>query len=91
MDISPSATVPAGDFAVFEIYLAVPAPPGGAMVTITNGNPAVTTLPPSITIAAGTTYGNTGLTVSSSAPSGAMDQITVTYGGDAKQITLTVQ
>jgi uncharacterized protein (TIGR03790 family) len=91
MDIYPSSTLPAGSFATFEIYLAVPAPPGGALVTITNGNPAVTTLPPSITIGAGAHYGNTNLTVSSSASSGAMDQITVMYGGDAKQITLTVQ
>ena len=91
MDIYPSSTLPAGGFAVFEIYLAVPAPPGGALVTITNGNPAVTTLPSSITIAAGSTYGNTNLTVSPSASSGAMDQITVMYGGDTKQITLTVQ
>jgi hypothetical protein len=91
MDIYPSSTLPAGSFATFEVYLAVPAPPGGALVTITNGNPAVTTLPPSITIGAGAHYGNTNLTVSSSASSGAMDQITVMYGGDSKQITLTVQ
>jgi uncharacterized protein (TIGR03790 family) len=91
MDIYPSSTLPAGSFATFEIYLAVPAPPGGASVTITNGNPAVTTLPATINIAAGSTYGNTNLTVSSSALSGAMDQITVMYGGDSKQITLTVQ
>ncbi len=88
--MSPS-TLPAGGFGVLAVVLAVPAPPGGAVVAVTNGNPAVTTLPSSITIPAGSTYGNTAVTVSSSASSGTIDQITATYGGDAMQVTLTVQ
>jgi hypothetical protein len=91
VDLNPSSTMPAGSFPVFEIILAVTAPPGGALITITNGNPAVATVPSSITIPAGSTYGSATVTVSSSAGSGAMDQITASYGGDAKAVTLTVQ
>jgi uncharacterized protein (TIGR03790 family) len=90
VDMSPS-TIPAGGSGTFAVVLAVPAPPGGAAIAITNGSPAVATLPSSITIPAGSTYGNTTITVSSSASSGATDQITATYGGDAMQVTLTVQ
>jgi hypothetical protein len=69
----------------------VAAPPGGALITITNGNPAVATVASSINIPAGSTYGSATVTVSSSAGSGAMDQITASYAGDAKLVTLTVQ
>jgi hypothetical protein len=91
VDLNPSSTMPAGSFPVFEVNLAVAAPPGGALITITNGNPAVATVASSITIPAGSTYGSATVAVSSSAGSGAMDQITASYAGDAKSVTLTVQ
>jgi hypothetical protein len=91
VNLNPSSTVPAGSFPVFEVNLAVAAPIGGALITITNGNPAVATVASSITIPAGSTYGSATVAVSSSAGSGAMDQITSSYAGDAKSVTLTVQ
>ena len=91
VDLALSPTVPAGGRAILEIYLANPAPPGGAVIMITNGNSAVATIASSFIIPAGAIYGNTGVTVSSSAGSGATDQITASYGGDMKAVTLTVQ
>jgi uncharacterized protein (TIGR03790 family) len=91
VNLNPSSTVPAGSFPGFEVTLAVAAPPGGALITITNGNPAVASVTSSITIPAGSTFASATVTVSSSAGSGAMDQITASYGGDAKSVTLTVQ
>ncbi len=92
VDVFPVSVAP-GASSAFEVYLATPAPAGGAVVMLTNGSPAVATLAAgsSITIPAGSVYGNTQVNASPSAPSGSTDQITASFGGDSKQATLTIQ
>jgi TIGR03790 family protein len=92
VDVGPPSVAP-GATSAFEVYLATPAPAGGAVVMLTNGSPSVATLAAgsSITIPAGAVYGQSLVTTNPSAASGATDQITASFGGDSKQATLTIQ
>ncbi len=86
VDFSPSS-VSQGQSTLFEVGLAVPAPPGGVTVALTNMNPGTATLASSIFIPAGATYGNMGVTAGASA---GMATVQASYGGDTRQAVLTV-
>jgi uncharacterized protein (TIGR03790 family) len=87
VDFSPS-TVMHGQSTLFEVGLAVAAPPGGVTVMLTNMNPGTATLSgSSIFIPAGATYGNIGVTAGSSPGTATVE---ASYGGDAKSAVLTV-
>lgn len=87
------ATQPAraGQPDLYEMFVSIPAPAGGAVVNVSVSDPAILTAPSSITIAEGSRYGNFSVFVSASAPSGSTAQLTVSYGGDSRVSTLTVQ
>lgn len=81
-------TVNSGGFVVFSVFLTTPAPIGGAVVTLSNSNPAAAPLSSNqITVPAGQQYGNIGITVGTGP---ATATITASYGGDSKSATVTV-
>ncbi len=87
VDFSPS-NVSHGQSTLFEVGLAVPAPPGGVTVMLTNMNPGTATLSgSSIFIPAGATYGNMGVTAGAGA---GMATVQASYGGDTRQAVLIV-
>jgi hypothetical protein len=72
-----------------KVTLTAPAPAGGAVVTITNTNPAAS-MPASVTVPAGATTAKltiTGVAVTSNQTG----TVTATYGGASKSATLTVR
>ena len=83
-----AATVNSGTNDNFELYLSVPAPAGGATVTIGSTNPAATQLlPASVFLPAGTRYANVQF-IAGTGP--ATSTISVSYGGDTKSALLTI-
>ena len=86
---SPS-TINAGDSTQVAIYLGTQVPPGNtATVQLMSSNPAALPVPASITIAAGSNYGNL-LASSSAGSSGNTVTITATYGGATAMATVTI-
>ncbi|HUQ94596.1 MAG TPA: TIGR03790 family protein [Bryobacteraceae bacterium] len=84
---TPPSAAP-GASVLFEVYLNVPAPPGGVTVTLTNSNPRAAPLSvSSIMIPAGSRYGNAGFTAGAGP---ATATVQASYGGDTKSATFTV-
>ena len=88
ISLSPS-TVVGGNSSQGTVTLSGPAPGGGAVVTLTNNNPAVASVPPSVTVASGDTSANFTVTTVAVVAS---DTATITgsYGGRNRSATLTV-
>ncbi len=81
-------TINTGQTTKFEVGLRFPAPPGGAVVTLTNSNPTAVPLSSStIIIPAGVTYGIVTFTAGSGP---ATATVTATYSGDTKSDTITI-
>jgi hypothetical protein len=71
------------------LALNAPAPAGGAIVMLTSGNPAVASVPATVTIPSGAT--STSFTITTTAvTANTLVPITGTYGGSTKSATLTV-
>jgi uncharacterized protein (TIGR03790 family) len=88
VDFSPSTNVSRGAFVVCEVFVSVPARAGGITLTLTNSNPGVATLfAGSISIPAGSRYGEVGLTAG---PGAGTTTVGVSYGGDTVSTVLTV-
>src|SRR5205814_2682375 len=77
----------AGNQSTGTVALGVPAPPGGAVVPLSSSNPAIASVPASVTVAGGATTAT--FTVSTS-PVGANTMVTITaaYGGETRYLSL---
>ncbi len=88
LTLNPNQVV-SGESSVGTVTLTAPAPSGGAVVTLTSSNPAVASVPASVTVSAGATQAT--FAVSTGAVS---SQTTVTiqgsYGGGTASADLTV-
>ena len=88
VSVSPASVVgPAS--ATGMVTLTSGAPSGGAVVTLSSSNPAVASVPASVTLAAGATTASFGVTTTSVAASSSAT-LTATYGGISRTTTLTV-
>src|SRR5262249_56890579 len=79
----------AGDLAVGTATVHGPAAAGGAMVTLSSGNSAVSSIPSSVTIGPGATSANFIIFTNGAITATATGPITATYNGSATA-TLTV-
>jgi len=85
---SPS-TVSGGGAAQGSVVLTAAAPSGGAVVALSSGNPAVVSVPPSVTVAGGATSG--AFLVSTSAVASTTSvSIAASYAGASRTASLTV-
>jgi hypothetical protein len=86
--LNPS-TVVGGNSSQGTVTLSGPAPGGGAVVTLTNNNPAVASVPPSVTVASGDASATFTVTTVAVVASDTAT-ITASYGGRNRPATLTV-
>jgi hypothetical protein len=88
VSVSPTSVV-GGGASLGTITLTGAAPSGGALVSLSNANPSVATIPSSVTVAAGSSTAT--FTVSTSAVTANTSVvITGTYNGVSRSTTLTV-
>lgn len=71
------------------IHLSAPAPAGGAAIELSSSNPALATVPPSVTVPAGASYTYFAI-ASNPVPVSTSVTITASYGGVTKSAVLTV-
>jgi hypothetical protein len=88
LSFNPNQVV-GGSPSVGVVTLSRPAPNGGALVTLTSSNPAVVTVPPSVTIPAGAT-GASFPTTTSSVTAPAKVTVEASYAGVKQNGSLTV-
>jgi len=86
--VNPTS-VPGGSVSTGTVTLAAPAPAGGAVVTLTSTNPALATVPASLTIPEGTDNGNFPVSTSAVSASTTVD-ILASYGGVTQGSTLAL-
>ena len=88
LSLNPTS-VTGGHSSTGTVTLSGAAPAGGATVALSSGNAAVATVPPSVTVAAGTTSATFTVSTSSVAASTTVT-ISGTYGGATSSASLTV-
>jgi uncharacterized protein (TIGR03790 family) len=89
IDASP-ATINAGSQTVIEVYLGMNVPAGNtATVQLTSSDPVSLPIPSSLTVPAGSNYGNAGATAAAGS-SGKTVWITATYGGSTTMVMVTI-
>lgn len=87
--LSPAEVVGGGSTTNNTVRLNGAAPAGGAVVTLTSGNPAVASVPPTVTVPAGASS-VTFTTTTTAVTSKTVVPITATYSGVSKMANLTV-
>lgn len=88
LTLNPSS-VPGGNPSTGRVILSAPAPVGGAVVTLSSGNTAVATVPPSLTVPAGSSAAAFQVTTMVPANT-AQVTISAASGGAAETASLTV-
>jgi hypothetical protein len=88
LDINPS-TVVGGDASSGTIVMSTPAPEGGAVISLSSSDPAVASVPSTVTVPSNTFTGSFTILTSSVAASRSIT-ITASYNGDTRTGTLTV-
>src|SRR5262245_4137516 len=88
MGVRPSALI-GGASGRGTVELVMPAPPGGAVVTLASDNPSVVQVPPSVTIAAGNSTNSFGITTTPVTTATAA-RISATPGGVTKTAFINV-
>jgi BNR repeat-like domain len=88
LSLSPS-TVTGGSSSMGTVTLSAPAPPGGAVISLSSSDPTVASVPDSVTVSEGTTSAS--FTVSTSAV-GSSTSVTISgsYNGTTQSASLTV-
>jgi hypothetical protein len=89
LTLSPASVTGGGSTPWNRVTLNAPAPAGGVVVALTADNPAVT-LPPSVTIAAGSTTSPQFAIATTAVPVQTAVTITATYNGTGRQASLLV-
>ena len=90
LTLDPTEIKGGGSTARNTIKLSGKAPAGGAVVTLTSGNPAVASVPPTATVPAGAA--SVAFTIVTTAvTSQTVVQITATYNGVSEMANLTVE
>jgi len=88
-----SRVVPAGTGTSGTVFLFVPAPPGGAVVTLSSSMPSAATLPASVIVAAGATSASFAISTNPVLPPGVGEvfvRITAANGGGVNGLELRV-
>ncbi|PWU05566.1 MAG: hypothetical protein C5B51_14165 [Terriglobia bacterium] len=88
LNVSPAIVNP-GQGTSLGVFLASPAPQGGATVQLVSSDPGSLSVPATISVPAGSIYGNGYATTSPTAPGGNIT-ITATYAGSTLTATVTV-
>jgi hypothetical protein len=88
LGVNPASVV-GGQSSTGTVTLSGPAPSGGAVVTLSSADPALASVPPSLTIDAGITSQSFSIITSTVASSTPVD-IGASYGGTTKTATLTL-
>jgi glucose/arabinose dehydrogenase len=83
------ATVVGGVSSTGTVVLSGPAPPSGAIVALSSGNPAVASVPQNVTVLAGATSANFSITTTA-VGSDTPVSLSVSYGGGSAGTTVTV-
>ena len=83
-------TVQGGASGSATVTLTAPAPSGGAVVSLTSSNTSAATVPPTLTVPAGTTSATTSSVTTSAVGSTTTSVITAAYNGVTRSATLTV-
>jgi hypothetical protein len=79
--------VPGGIGSTATLGLSLPAPAGGAVVSLSSSDPAVAAVPAAVTVAAGATNASFAVSTSAVAVSTTVT-ITMAYGGDTRSVVL---
>ena len=87
--VTPTSVV-GGNPASAIVTLSAPAPPGGAVITLSSANAGVATLPTSVLIPAGATQSAAVTVTTTPSASTASVVLTAVYNGSSKSATLTV-
>lgn len=89
LSLSPTSVVGGAQSSTGTVTLSAPAPTGGTQITLSSSNPTVASVPPSVTVAAGSTTATFMVTTGAVAAATTVT-ISATYAGATKSASLTV-